>query len=268
MYPFIKNFEGAINTADISISDIFDNKYFYIISVVLLLLLGSLNSTLINKNIFYLYDNVFTRLFLLGIIYYISTKNAPLAILLIAAILVSMNTYNKYKFNLLLMSHLNKNNYSDFMFYKLMKKIRSLKKEIRKITTHKRQSKINSLKILKKIDSLRRNTIKKLFSSIKIIMDSLAGSNKVPSKLTTLALKAKKIATSLKEKTPKIVKDVAKKIKNIAISKGITIPKIVSKLSSTVGLNINPVSSVASPSSSVITPTKSVSSPSSSVVSK
>ena len=268
MYPFIQNFEGAINSANTSVNDFIENKYFYIISVVLLLLLGSLNSTLINKNIFYLYDNVFTRLFLLGIIYFISTKNVPLAILLIAALLVSMNTYNKYKFNLLIMSHLNKNNYNDLMFYKLIKKIRKLKKQIRKIRKHKRQSKMNSIKRSKKIDSSRRNSIKKLFSSIKIIMDSLAGSNKVPSKLTSLAMKAKKKAAAIGKKTPKIVKDVAKKIKNIAISKGLAIPKIVSKLSSTIGSNVSSRSSVSSPSSSVLIPTKSVSSPSSSVVSK
>jgi len=259
MEVFVKSFEGAVGSIDSSVGDVLQNKYFFIVSVVLILLLGSLNSTMINKRIFYLYDGVLTRLALMGLIYYISTKNAALAILLLSAILVSMNTYNKYKFNLLLMSHINNNNFNDKMFQNLLIKMHKLKRIIRRSSRKsrrssrksrrrsKRHSKRGSNKSLsssvriikrsKKLDKLRRASVKKIFDSIKVILNSLKGSNKVPSKLTKLALKAKDIAKSLGKKTPKIVKEVAKKIKDIAVSKGIKIPKIVSQLSSTVGLS-------------------------------
>lgn len=257
MEVFVKNFEGAVSSIDSSVGDVLQNKYFFIISVVLVLLLGSLNSTMINKRIFYLYDGALTRLALMGLIYYVSTKNVPLAILILSSILVSMNTYNKYKFNLLLMSHINNNNFNDRMFHTLIRKIRRFKKIIRRGSKKgskrksrrgsKRGSRMGSNKSLsssikiikrnKKIDKLRRASVKKIFDSIKLILNSLKSSNKVPSKLTKLALKAKEIAKSLGKKTPKIVKEVAQKIKNIAISKGISTPKIVSQLSTTVGLS-------------------------------
>lgn len=263
MEVFVKSFEGAVGSIDSSVGDVLQNKYFFIVSVVLILLLGSLNSTMINKRIFYLYDGVLTRLALMGLIYYISTKNAALAILLLSGILVSMNTYNKYKFNLLLMSHINNNNFNDKMFQNLLIKMHKLKRIIRRSSRKsrrssrksrrrskrhsKRHSKRGSNKSLsssvriikrsKKLDKLRRASVKKIFDSIKVILNSLKGSNKVPSKLTKLALKAKDIAKSLGKKTPKIVKEVAKKIKDIAVSKGIKIPKIVSQLSTTVGLS-------------------------------
>jgi hypothetical protein len=259
MEVFVKSFEGAVGSIDSSVGDVLQNKYFFIVSMVLILLLGSLNSTMINKRIFYLYDGVLTRLALMGLIYYISTKNVPLAILLLSSILVSMNTYNKYKFNLLLMSHINNNNFNDRMFQNLLIKMHKLKRIVRRNSRKsrrssrksrrrsKRHSKRGSNKSLsssvriikrsKKLDKLRRASVKKIFDSIKVILNSLTGSNKVPSKLTKLALRAKEIAKSLGKKTPKIVKEVAKKIKDIAVSKGIKIPKIVSQLSSTVGLS-------------------------------
>jgi hypothetical protein len=260
MEVFVKSFEGAVGSIDSSVGDVLQNKYFFIVSMVLILLLGSLNSTMINKRIFYLYDGVITRLALMGVIYYVSTKNVPLAILLLSAILVSMNTYNKYKFNLLLMSHINNNNFNDRMFQKLIIKMHKLKRIIRRSSRKSRSSRkfrssrksrrhskqgsnkslsssVRIIKRSKKLDKLRRASVKKIFDSIKVILNSLKGSNKVPSKLTKLALKAKDIAKSLGKKTPKIVKEVAKKIKDIAVSKGMEIPKIVSQLSTTVGLS-------------------------------
>ena len=256
MEVFVKNFEGAVSSIDSSVGDVLQNKYFFIVSVVLVLLLGSLNSTMINKRIFYLYDGALTRLALMGLIYYVSTKNVPLAILILSSILVSMNTYNKYKFNLLLMSHINNNNFNDRMFHTIIRKIRKFKKMIRRGSRKSRRSSkksrrsskkygsnkslSSSIRIIKrdkKKDKLRRASVKKIFDSIKSILKSLADSNKVPSKLTKLAIKAKNIAKSLGKKTPKIVKEVAQKIKDIAISKGIETPKVVSQLSSTIGLS-------------------------------
>jgi len=263
MEVFVKNFEGAVSSIDSSVGDVLQNKYFFIVSVVLVLLLGSLNSTMINKRIFYLYDGALTRLALMGLIYYVSTKNVPLAILILSSILVSMNTYNKYKFNLLLMSHINNNNFNDRMFHTIIRKIMRFKKMIRRGSRKSRRSSkksrrsskksrrsskkygsnkslSSSIRIIKrdkKKDKLRRASVKKIFDSIKTILKSLADSNKVPSKLTKLAIKAKNIAKSLGKKTPKIVKEVAQKIKDIAISKGIETPKVVSQLSSTIGLS-------------------------------
>jgi hypothetical protein len=241
MEPFINNIELAVSNVDTTVGDVLQDKYFFIISIVLILLLGSLNSTIVNKQIFYLYDNSLTRLVIMGLIYYVSTKNASLAILMLSSLLISMNTYNKYKFNLLLMTMMDNDNYNridmrsmKINFRRLVQIVSNLKRAER-IRRASRRSSIRN-KNLKKLDTLKRKKVKKLFDSLKIIYNSLIGKNRVPSKLTKLAVKAKEITKRLKKKTPKIIKLIAQKIKDIAKSLGKSTPKIVGQLSSTLGI--------------------------------
>jgi len=235
MEPFINNIEQAISNVDTTVGDVLQDKYFFIISVVLILLLGSLNSTIVNKQIFYLYDNSLTRLVIMGLIYYVSTKNVSLAVLMLASLLISMNTYNKYKFNLLLMTMMDNDQYYTMNLRNMKINFRRLVKVVSdmKRAERRRENRRRSI-ILKKLDTLKRQKVKKLFDSLKIIYKSLAGKNKVPSKLTKLAIKAKKITKALKKKTPKIIKSIAQKIKNVAKSQGKATPKVVKQLSSTV----------------------------------
>jgi hypothetical protein len=244
MQPFINNIELAVSNVDTTVGDVLQDKYFFIISIVLILLLGSLNSTIVNKQIFYLYDNSLTRLVIMGLIYYVSTKNASLAILMLSSLLISMNTYNKYKFNLLLMTMMDNDNYNridmrsmKINFRRLVQIVSNLKRaeRIRELRRASRRSSIRN-KNLKKLDTLKRKKVKKLFDSLKIIYNSLVGKNRVPSKLTKLAVKAKEITKGLKKKTPKIIKLIAQKIKDIAKSLGKSTPKIVGQLSSTLGI--------------------------------
>jgi hypothetical protein len=240
MEPFINNIEQAVSNVDTTVGDVLQDKYFFIISVVLILLLGSLNSTIVNKQIFYLYDNSLTRLVIMGLIYYVSTKNVSLAVLMLASLLISMNTYNKFKFNLLLMTMMDNDKYytmnlrsMKINFRRLVKVVSDMKRAER--IRAQRRARRRSIS-LKKLDTLKRQKVKKIFDSLKIIYKSLAGKNKVPSKLTKLALKGKKITKALKKKTPKIIKLIAQKIKNVAKSQGKATPKVVKQLSSTVGV--------------------------------
>jgi hypothetical protein len=162
----------------------------------------------------------------MGLIYYISTKNVSLAILMLSSLLISMNTYNKYKFNLLLMTMMDNDNYYAMNIHNMRMKLRRLAK------INRRNISINNTKL----DAIKKKEIKKIFNSLKIIFNSLIGKNKVPSKLTKLALKAKKISTDLNKTTPKIVKKIAQKIKDVAKSQEKSTPKVVSKLSSTLGV--------------------------------
>ena len=90
---------GAITNLDTTVSDILDNKYLFIIIIVLVLLYGSSNESRLTNEMQRLFSSPLSRICLMGVIYYIATKNVPLAILMLVATVITMNTHNKNKTN-------------------------------------------------------------------------------------------------------------------------------------------------------------------------
>lgn len=105
---FISNYlNNFLKNADTSVNNILDNKYLFIVIVVFTLLFGSLHQSRLSSNILTLYSSTFSRLLMIGFIYYISTKNITLALLMLTATVVLMNTENKNRFNIMLVSLFN-----------------------------------------------------------------------------------------------------------------------------------------------------------------
>jgi len=248
-------FSGIFSGADNFVSATIDNKYFFITIIVITILYGSLNQSRLSSNIMACFDNPLTRIGMIGFIYYISTKNIPLAILMLTATVVSMNTQSKQRLNYVLISMFRSNYLRDQRSRRSCKiKRRSSKRRSSKRRSSKRRSskrKTSRRKLSKKAKLMLKLRKKKLGDLINLLNRLIKKAKekrlkKVPSKLAKVALKAKKIAVLIKEKTPKVVQKIAEKIKEAAKKVGKATPKIVAKISTTVGKVVSKVSSAVS----------------------
>ena len=248
-------FSGIFSGADNFVSATIDNKYFFITIVVITILYGSLNQSRLVSNIMACFDNPISRIGMIGFIYYISTKNVPLAILMLTATVVSMNTQSKQRLNYVLISMFRSNYLRD----QIRRRSRKLKKRSSKRRSSKRKSskrrsskrKTSKRKLSKKDKLLLKLRKRKLGDLINLLNKLIKKAKekrlkKVPSKLAKVALKAKQIATAIKVQTPKVVQKIAEKIKEAAKKVGKDTPKIVAKISTTVGNIKTNVSKVVS----------------------
>jgi hypothetical protein len=196
---------------DESVNNFLNNKYIYITTIVLVILFGSLTASRLARNILYLLDNPLSRLLMIGFIYYISTKNVPLAILMLTALVISVNTLNKHRSNILLISILRNN----------------------LIKTKPNRYKMNKL----------RKLIKKLKKMIRMKANKKYKNKKLTPKIKTIATKAQNIVNSLGDVTIKNVMDLIKsyemeKTKNKQLSKKLS---EISGLSTSSGSPSSPV---------------------------
>jgi hypothetical protein len=173
---------GVINTIDNITSDTLENKFAYITIVVLVLLYGSLSASKLTKNIVACFDNPICRLLFLGFLYYISTKNVSLAILILASVIFSICNIHKEKQNLIIVA--------------LMR---------RRISNHKRRK--HQLKLLRRRKALK---LKLLLKKLMIIMRrrALARRRQLTPKVNKIMDKATQMSKDLGETTPKIIKQI------------------------------------------------------------
>jgi len=173
---------GVINTIDNITSDTLENKFAYITIVVLVLLYGSLSASKLTKNIVACLDNPICRLLFLGFLYYISTKNVSLAILILASVVFSICNIHKEKQNLIIVA--------------LMR---------RRISNHRRRK--HQLKLLRRRKALK---LKLLLKKLMIIMRrrALARRKQLTPKVNKIMDKATQMSKDLGETTPKIIKQI------------------------------------------------------------
>lgn len=171
-------FNSLLTNMDQTITGVLDNRYLFITVVVITLLIGSLVPSRLSHNILSLYDTPLSRILMIGFIYYVSQKNVPLAILMLTATIVLMNTQSKQRFNIMLISLFRRSAFD------------SRQRVFDKITT---QAKLDRLvgRIAKILGKMRKRSIKK-----------------APKELTKMAIKAKTLAKSLGKSTPKVVKEL------------------------------------------------------------
>jgi len=178
----VENFVGGASmNIDTTINDILDNKYFFIIIIVLILLYGSLNESRLTTDILRLFDAPLSRVFIIGFIYYVATKNVPLAILMLTATVVTMNTHNKHRSNVILVSM-----YKNGLISKHSPKTKHVSKK----------SKNNSL----------NQALTKLVNGLNQVLER--GLAVMPKPLTDLAVKTGKLSKSMGLSTPKVVKQI------------------------------------------------------------
>jgi hypothetical protein len=215
-----------LNGIDNNLGSILDNRYLFVSLVVLTILFGSLAHSRLTSIILSLFDTTISRLFLLGSLYYISTKNVSLAILMLTATVITMNTQNKFRFNYLLMTLFRRSHSPRFMsqrgtprsFY-----FRSPRSSVRSLNDMMRSSeKAKQLK-LRKLRQIYLNQI--LNQLVKAVKKAGSKKRKLPKKIKKAAKKAKKIARSIGQATPKIVKQIVKSTPKIADPK--LVPSVV-----------------------------------------
>ena len=175
----ISNFlSNSISNIDKSVTGILENKYLFITIVVITLLMGSLAQSRLTYNILSLFDTPLSRMLMIAFIYYISQKNIPLAILMLTATVVLMNTQSKQRFNIMLIS----------LF--------------RGSIFDRRQKRMDKAEMDRKLNRMLRR-ISKVLNDMK-----KNKTKKIPKDLTKLAIKAKTLAKTMGKTTPKIVKDL------------------------------------------------------------
>jgi hypothetical protein len=199
---------GAVSNLDTAVTDIFDNKYLFIIIIVLVLLYGSSNESRLTSEMMRLFSSPLSRIFLMGFIYYIATKNVPLAILMLTATVITINTHNTRKMNIMILS-LHQNG--------LLK---------RRSKRHHRHRRISSSKEVSE-EKLNRVLYKLIVGLNKVVE---TGVSLIPKNLTNLAVQAKQMSTAMGKPTPKIVQKIAQQIKKTAKEDGKTTPKVVKEL--------------------------------------
>ena len=197
---------GSITNLDSAVSDILDNKYLFIIIIVLVILFGSSNESRLTNEMMKLFNSPLARLCLMGFIYYIATKNVPLAILMLVATVLTMNTHNKRRMNMMLVS-MHHNGLIDL----------GSKKHRRRHSSSERSS-----------ESKLNKVLYKLIVGLNKVVDQ--GLSLIPKDLTKLAVKAKDMSNKMGKPTPKIVKKIAEQIKKTEKKNGKNTPKIVKKL--------------------------------------
>jgi len=215
----ITNFvSGIFTNIDSFITSTLENRYFFITIVVLTLLYGSLNTSRLTSNLLSCFDNPLSRLTMIGFIYYISTKNIPLAILMLTATVATMNAQNKHRLNFMMISLFRG---SVFPMRKLLRLRRMSRRSSKRRTSRRRTSKrrTSRRRLSKRKLSKRRKYLKKLkYRKLQKLLEKIARylnrqhNKKLPRKLIKLAVKAKQVAKEMGMKTPKIVKDITKSL--------------------------------------------------------
>lgn len=198
----INNFVGgAVTSLDTAVTDMFDNKYLFIIIIVLVLLYGSSNESRLTSEMMRIFNSPFSRICLMGFIYYIATKNVPLAILMLTATIITMHTHNKRRMNIMMLS-LHQNG---------ILTRRSKKHHRRSSSKELSEEKLNKV-------------LYKLIVGLNKVVET--GVSLIPKNLTNLAVQAKQMSTAMGKPTPKIVNKIAKQIKQSAKENGKTTPKV------------------------------------------
>ena len=220
---------GAVSSLDTAVTDMLDNKYLFIIIIVLVLLYGSSNESRLTSEIMRLFNSPLSRIFLMGFIYYIATKNVPLAILMLTATIVTMHTHNKRKMNIMMLSL----HHNGLLKTGTRKRRRSSKKYSSREKSS--ESKLNKV-------------LYKLIVGLNKVVET--GVSLIPKNLTNLAVQAKEMSAAMGKPTPKVVKKIAKQIKQTAKKNGQTTPKVVKKLVSESPKSSPKSSPMSSPKSS------------------
>ena len=200
---------GAVTSLDTAVTDMLDNKYLFIIIIVLVLLYGSSNESRLTSEMMRLFNSPLSRIFLMGFIYYIATKNVPLAILMLTATIVTMHTHNKRKMNVMMLSL----HHNGLLKTGTKKRRRSPKKN--SSSEQSSESKLNKV-------------LYKLIVGLNKVVET--GVSLIPKNLTKLAVQAKDMSNAMGKPTPKVVQKIAKQIKQTARENGQTTPKVVKKL--------------------------------------
>jgi hypothetical protein len=184
MNTFTELTGGVINSVDTFTSDALNNKFAYITIVVLVLLYGSLSASRLTKNSINCLDNPMCRLLFLGFLYYISTKNISLALLILASVVLSMCAIQKQKQNLIIISMMR-----------------------RKITSHKKRK--HQLRLLQRRKALK---LKLLLKKLMIIMKKREAARRkhLTPKVNKILNKATQMSKELGHSTPKLVKQIQK----------------------------------------------------------
>jgi len=209
----ITNFvENIFISTDNFVTSVLENRYFFITIVVLFLLYGSLNTSRLTANILACFDSPLNRLTMIGFIYYISTKNVPLAILMLAATVATMNSQNKQKLNFMMVSffrghvlplrRLIKSKKQNKRLLNYIKYIKSSKKLSRKM------SKKSSKRLSKKEKYRRLQILLKKISNYLDKKYSNENKNILHKNIIKTAKMAKDITKKLKIQTPKIVRRI------------------------------------------------------------
>lgn len=214
-----------INGIDNNIGSILDNRYLFITLVVLTILFGSLAHSRLTSVLLSLFDTALTRIFLLGSLYYISTKNVSLAILMLTAMVITMNTQNKFRFNYLLLSLFRRSHSPRFMTQRATPRsfyIRSPRSSVRSMGGLRSSERVKQMKLRK----LRQIYLNQILSQLaKAIKKAQSRKKKLSKKYKKAAKKAKKIAKSIGQTTPKIVKKLIKSTPKLADPK--LVPSVV-----------------------------------------
>jgi hypothetical protein len=188
---------GFISNVDNYATSIIDNKYAYITIVILVLLYGSLSASRLTKRTVNCLDNPICRLLFLGFLYYISTKNISLALIILASVVLSMCAVAKHKQNLIIVSMLR-----------------------RKVTSHKKRR--HRMRLLRKRKALK---LKLLLKKIMIIMKrrNMILRRKLTPKVGKILDKATSMSKDLGYSTPKLVKQIKDKM-NVPSSSVVSVP--------------------------------------------
>jgi hypothetical protein len=208
---------NLISGIDNNIGSVLDNRYLFITLVVLTILFGSLAHSRLTSVLLSLFDSPLTRLFLLGSLYYISTKNVSLAILMLTAMVITMNTQNKFRFNYLLLSLFRRSHSPRFMSHR-----GTPRSSVRSMGRLRSSERVKQMK-LRKLRQIYLNQI--LNQLAKAIKKAQSRRKKLSKKYKKAAKKAKKIARSIGQTTPKIVKKIVKSTPKLADPK--LVPSVV-----------------------------------------
>jgi len=237
----INNFVGSLfSNSDNFVTAILENRYFFITIVIITLLYGSLSTSRLTSNILSLFDNPLTRLTMIGFIYYISTKNVPLAILMLAATITTMNSQNRQRLNYVMISLFrgqllpSKRCRMRRMSKRRQSKRRQSKRRQSKRRGSKRRQSKRSYSIRRRYKLLKKIRKERILRKLEQILDRIdvllnkRHSRKLPKRLIRLAVKAKEIAKLGGVPTPKIVKQITSKLIPVEIINGLLKKKKIS----------------------------------------
>jgi hypothetical protein len=218
----INNFSNQIfNTFDEGVNEAINNKYIFITLVILILLFGSLTASRLARNILYLFDHPLSRLLTIGFIYYISTKNVPLAILMLTAMVITMNTLNKHRNNVLLISILRNNitggkpnrrkiNKLKKLLRRLSKLLKMRKNKVKKLTPKIKALTTKATTVVNSLGDVTKNSVMELIkayelekSKNKVLSDQLSESTKFVKPTVTSSASPQSTAQSTTQSSPK-----------------------------------------------------------------
>jgi hypothetical protein len=236
----INNFVGSLfSNSDNFVTAILENRYFFITIVIITLLYGSLNTSRLTSNILSLFDNPLTRLTMIGFIYYISTKNVPLAILMLAATITTMNSQNRQRLNYVMISLFRGKLLTSrrCRMRRMSKRRQSRRRQSRRQSKRrksKRRYSKRSYSIRRRYKLLKKIRKERILRKLEQVLDRIGvllnkrHSRKLPKRLIRLAVKAKEIAKLGGVPTPKIVKQITSKLIPVEIINGLLKKKKIS----------------------------------------